>query len=160
MMLGAKRRAAQPAQEQNDSSDTDSNITEDDVKRASSCQEKSLEPWPDFVKRVTHHIEDILRSTCLEDWVAQHRRRKFAFAGRTATKNDNRWSKRVLSWRPIACYGRSVGRPQRRWDDDIVQLMGGDWQTHAVDQDLWACMEEAFVHRDDILEHFGTKQKK
>ena len=35
-----------------------------------------LEPWADFVRRVTHSIEAQMCTVCSEDWVTTHRKKK------------------------------------------------------------------------------------
>ena len=40
-----------------------------------------LEPWVEWVQRVTHRIEEYLAARGVEDWVASQRKRKFRFAG-------------------------------------------------------------------------------
>jgi hypothetical protein len=59
---------------------------------------------------------------------------KWQWAGHITRRTDNRWSKRVLEWRPCARPGkRSVGRPQARWSDDLRRTTGSSWMR--VDED-------------------------
>ncbi|KAI8426807.1 hypothetical protein MSG28_014490 [Choristoneura fumiferana] len=48
---------------------------------------------------------------------------KWAWAGHVCRRHDERWSKRVLEWRPRL--GKiNLGRPPARWSDDIVVTAG------------------------------------
>ena len=47
-----------------------------------------------------------------------------------------------LSWVPWFRHipYRRVGRPTARWADEFMGVAGGDWQTHAQDEELWAIL--------------------
>ena len=109
-------------------------------------------PYMGPYKRVTHNMETLLTRYNLEDWVVNHRRRKWRFAGRVARCADARWSKRMLTWIPVLAAGRGAGHPHTRWDDCIVRLAGGDWPKHARDENLWSLLSEAYVFREEIVE--------
>ncbi len=126
MMFGAKRRVLSAgASESEDESEGED-------------EEVLLEPWSEFISRVTHHIDDKMHAYKMEDWVARHRRHKWRFAGHTAQCSDGRWSKKLLSWRPLIAGGHRVGRPNTRWADCIVAVAGEDWAHHALDKILWS----------------------
>ena len=120
-----------------------------------STSDVELEPWPEFIQRVTHHIEDLLDSICLEDWVVLHRRRKWNFLHRVASARDDRWSKLLLAWKPQGV--RSAGRPCTRWSDCIEQLAGGGWLSLAEDANLWALSVDTYACRAGMSETFGRK---
>lgn len=40
---------------------------------------------------------------------------------------------------------RSVGRPQKRWDDDIHTKTGGIWIRASQDWKYWKLLGEAFI---------------
>ena len=65
---------------------------------AAPCDELELEPWREWVSRVTHEIEAELAQWGIEDWVAAQRRKLFRWAGHVARRDDNRWSTLVLDW--------------------------------------------------------------
>ena len=79
-----------------------------------------------------------------ENWAAAARRRKFKFAGHTARRHDMRWSQRLLDWR-LGGGARGVGRPCKRWEDDIFHRAGGQWEEAAQDRDMWRLCEDFFV---------------
>jgi hypothetical protein len=107
--------------------------------------ERTEECWVDYIKRATHRAENIMIKYGSEDWVTLQRRRKWRFAGRVAQISDERWSRRLLAWRPDFGRGRSRGRPLTRWSDDIKNLAGEGW--HDIEPDLWQLAEQAFVTR-------------
>ena len=81
----------------------------------------SDESWVDYIIRWTHRAEDLAEQHGSTDWVTTQRRRKLTLAGRAALCDDARWMKRLLNWKPwFRCWPhRAVGRPVRRWMDDI-----------------------------------------
>ena len=151
MMFGARRAVVVPDDGQEAESVSDECVEEE-------SDSEFVESWPEFITRVTHHIDSRMLSFDLEDWIATHRRRKWRFAGRTARCTDGRWSTRMLQWQPSFSGGRSVGRPCTRWDQCIVSLAGEDWCTQALDADLWTLGEEAYVRREDVLESFSRNR--
>ena len=98
------------------------------------------ESWPDYIHRATHKVDALAAKYGVTDWVALHERRKWELAGKAARRTDNRWTRRLLAWRPwFRCVAhRDVGRPLTRWEDSIVRIAGGDWYDHAKDAELWS----------------------
>ncbi|CAE8621683.1 unnamed protein product, partial [Polarella glacialis] len=78
--------------------------------------EEILEPWVDWIRRVTHEIEGYASAAAVEDWVLAHRRRLFTWAGHVSRRGDNRWTTRLLDWTPSG-RTRQEGRPCLRWED-------------------------------------------
>ena len=104
------------------------------------------EPWIDFIKRSTHISERLAREHGVPDWLDTHRLRKWKLAGTVARRTDNRWSKRLLGWKPHfrTIPYRDVGRPCLRWSDAIADVAGGDWAKAAADEGLWMALSYAF----------------
>jgi hypothetical protein len=102
MMIGTGRRRATAARQ--GVADEGANSLEDAANKSlhegSFDPEPALEPWVDWIRRATHDSERLVKEVNLEDWVVIHRRRKWHFAGKAATKSDNRWSTRLFSWVP------------------------------------------------------------
>ena len=69
------------------------------------------------------------------------------FAGKTARQKDNRWSNLILDWQPDFGLGCFQGRPKKRWSDDIVAYVGGNWIELANDVNLWSSLEDGYVLR-------------
>jgi hypothetical protein len=140
------------------------NLTDsDESARISVAPEKGdeeLEPWVDWIRRVTHEIEENLERAGLEDWVLTQRRRKFRWAGHVCRRDDGRWSTRLLMWQPEAGprqggkgRGRQQSRPKRRWEDSLVKFMDCfsnpcDWKFIAHSRDEWQKLEEAYIKMD------------
>ena len=105
------------------------------------------ESWVEFIQRTTHRSEDLAKQHKLEDWVELQRRRKWEFAGKVARLPRERWCLRLLGWRPwFRCHPRRrVGRPLKRWSDDLVAFAGGDWQNTARDEGMWKILNYGFV---------------
>ena len=103
------------------------------------------EAWVDYLQRTAVDVDKLSKKYGLEDWGATYRRRKWSFAGRTACKTDEIWSKQILSWIPSFGLGRCQGRPRTRWSDEIVKLAGGDWEETAQDEELWSLLSEGFA---------------
>ena len=68
---------------------------------------------------------------------------KLKWAGHIARMKDNRWTVRSTGWQ-IKCV-RSVGRPKRRWRDDIVWQQGTVWTRIAKDRERWKTLAEGYI---------------
>ena len=80
-----------------------------------------LEPWVEWVQRATHTILEIMRKLNMEDWVAMQTKNLWCWAAKTTTKEDARWTKRILKWTPTEGL-RNVGHPRARWRDGLDQF--------------------------------------
>ena len=113
-----------------------------------------LEPWVEWLRRVTKEAETALRKSGATDWVTEHRKRKWSWAGHVARRNDGRWTQAVLDWRPQG--QRKQGRPAKRGEDDLQTFfkdvasdMGcnsgeATWRELAQDRDSWKLWGERF----------------
>ena len=60
-------------------------------------------------------------------WIETQINMKWRLAMRTASHPETRWTKKATKWNPglgiraKAC--RAVGRPKKRWEDDINQFL-------------------------------------
>lgn len=70
-------------------------------------------------KKVTDTIETISRH-------------KWNWAGHIASAADTRWAKKMLEWRSKTLK-RPLGRPQKRWTDDMTNITRKNWQLNAQD---------------------------
>lgn len=69
---------------------------------------------------------------------------KWKWAGHISRHKDRRWSWRITKW--IGPPGkRKVGKPKKRWLDDIVHLAGRNWMSLAQDRIKWKALGEAFT---------------
>ena len=143
MMFPVKRRRI--------SADASSNTSESSASVEGSIDNagnelESLEPWDEFIQRATQLVKLKMRQHLTDDWVVQHKRRKWAFSGRIARSSDTRWSKAAMNWIPSDTGSRNVGRPARRWSDDLVEIAGEQWRNVASDETAWRKMEHKFVN--------------
>ena len=106
------------------------------------------EQWHEYVQRATHEAEDYARQLGYESWELLQRKRKWRFAGKIAQSRDQRWSKKLLGWRPWfrSIPWRGVGHPCTKWEDDLIQLAGSGWVAMARDSALWGALEAGYVN--------------
>lgn len=88
--------------------------------------------------------EEIRRRTQLTDVSERVAQLKWRWAGHIARQSTERWTYKLTAWRPRECK-RSVGRPQKRWRDDIQKIAGKNWMRAAMDRQKWKNMEEAYI---------------
>ena len=90
--------------------------------------------------------EEIRRQTHVKDIIEKIKQAKWRWAGHTARRDDNRWTKRTMDWQPRTGK-RGRGRQKRRWRDDITTLMGPTWTRQAQDRRVWKHHEEACLQQ-------------
>jgi len=106
---------------------------------------RSLEAYVEHIQRTTRSAEALFARFGSTSWISAHRSRKWKLAAKIAKASDGRWSQALLQWIPVHGRGRDVGRPRTRWSDELLHFAGGEWQTHAADDDLWAALENGFI---------------
>ena len=96
-------------------------------------------------------------------WIETHRRLKWRMARRIVSLPEKRWTKRVFDWHPALDINiktrRQVGRPKRRWEDDLNEFMkteegqekdkydlknNNSWMDEIKDYNKWKENEEKF----------------
>jgi len=144
-----------------DSSDDDVDSNEGKKRDEPDCQsttptddQDELEPWTEWIRRVTRIAEAQLTEMNIDNWVTACRRRKFRWARRTATLEPYRWAAMSMRWNPpehSACTRRQA-RPKLRWEDNLNKFTsavfgesGADWKELACDGLLWQTLEDEFV---------------
>uniref|UniRef100_A0A2A4J310 Endonuclease/exonuclease/phosphatase domain-containing protein n=1 Tax=Heliothis virescens TaxID=7102 RepID=A0A2A4J310_HELVI len=90
--------------------------------------------------------EWIRNKTRVRDVVNTITRWKWRWAGHIARMSEDRWTRRVMEWRPWG-NTRGRGRPPQRWVDDIKTHAGPNWMQVARDRKSWKNMEEAYVRK-------------
>ena len=78
-------------------------------------------------------ITEIRRRTGVLDAVKRIATAKWNWAGHIARREDCRWTKKILEWRPRHEAYRSRRRPQTRWTDDIKRITT-NWIQEARDR--------------------------
>ena len=144
-MLGAGRRKHEPEQPE----------IEVELKPEEVSEETEMghEPWLEWIIRTTGIVEAHLGRIGLDDWVTAVRRKKWRWAGHLARRDDGRWATKLLTWRPAHGH-RNIGRPCRRWCDELDAFFEeeagfekGAWLHVAQDRATWESLEAQFVAR-------------
>ena len=87
--------------------------------------------------------------TGVTDVIKTTRTMKWSWAGHISRLKDDRWTKRITTWKP---YGRKRlrGRPAKRWRDDLEEYWNETtWQRTAHDKQTWKQHAEAFAQPRD-----------
>jgi hypothetical protein len=90
------------------------------------------------------HNEELNDLYSLPNIVRVVKSRRMRWAGHVARKGEDRDVHRLLVGKPEA--KRSLGRPRRRWEDnikmDLQEVRGGrgDWKELAQDSDRWRAL--------------------
>jgi hypothetical protein len=144
-MLGAGRRKHEPEQPEIE--------VELEPEEVSEETEMGHEPWLEWIIRTTGIVEAHLGRIGLDDWVTAVRRKKWRWAGHLARRDDGRWATKLLTWRPAHGH-RNIGRPCRRWCDELDAFFEeeagfekGAWLHVAQDRATWESLEAQFVAR-------------
>jgi hypothetical protein len=111
------------------------------------------EAWVEWIRRATHKAEELMSIVGMESWITSQKRKKWRWAGHVARMTDDRWTVKSLLWMPEHA-NRRVGRPSRRWSDDIDQFCqehfdceAGEWVLYAQSREDWKHLEDVFVSR-------------
>ena len=166
IVLGQGRRHVQPSTQDSASSGSDvQSITPNDGasqgEDSDDNADDQLEPWVDWIRRVTHSVEASLRRLHIKSWVEQVRAKKWKWAAKMWTAGeDEKWSKVCLRWNPQIHYDapkpstrRRAARPNTRWLDDIVKVTREvspheNAQTELWrDPSFWRQHESTYIHR-------------
>ena len=132
------------------SSGTESSVDDGDGQEEDEEEEEdALEPWHEWVQRVTRFAEGAMKAAGVLDWVVAVRQQIWRLAGHIARREDGRWSRALLDWMPGE--KRDVGRPLKRWEQDIESLFQTcadakprDWRIAATCREEWASYEQEF----------------
>ena len=119
------------------------------------------EDWIEYLKRSTRLAEEKMRTANFPCCTMTHKKMKWRLALRIASQPETRWSKKAAKWNPCLGSGckasRAMGRPRKRWEDDMNQFRkpeeteetkGNDlknkdtWMRGAQDQLRWKEMDK------------------
>jgi hypothetical protein len=128
------------------------------IQTASEIQDEDLEPWLEWIQRVTREVEQVQAKLKIDDWTTACQRRKYKWAGHASRRTDGRWSTAMLDWQPEGGprqsgqgRGRRHARPNRRWCDTIDQyfisigMQAGEWRIMAANRNEWHQHEAQFL---------------
>ena len=166
--------------DQNSDKDQDSDVSfQEDIDEAIPTTEKE-EDWIEYIKRSTKEAEDYMKKMKLPCWIEIHRRLKWRMANRIVSLPEERWTRKIFDWHPgldnKIKTRRLVGRPKRRWEDDINEFIkpgevgertkydlmnNNSWMTEAKKNEEWKKQEGKFkknrYHISRIEERNDTK---
>lgn len=71
---------------------------------------------------------------------------KWRWAGHLMRTSDDRWTRTTTLWKGPSGK-RKRGRPQERWQDEIVEIAGKAWKQLATEKKQWKLLEEAYTRR-------------
>ena len=105
----------------NEAGDADSDNI--DNNKDKQLENDDLEPWVEYIKRVTRQAEAFMHKHKIQDWVTMQRKMVWRCAARVANQLPHEWPQRVLHWHPSLHTDqtgqRHHGGQWKRWDDDI-----------------------------------------
>ncbi|CAG9137496.1 unnamed protein product [Plutella xylostella] len=84
--------------------------------------------------------EEIRRRTKVTDIAKRISTLKWQWAGHVARRADDRWSTKVLEWRPRVGK-RRVGRPPTRWSDDLRKFEVARWSEVISEEQRQSALE-------------------
>jgi len=96
------------------------------------------------------HNEELNDLYCSPDFVRVIKSRSMRWAELVARMGERRVAYRVLDRKPEG--NRPLGRPSRRWEDNIkmhfqqVRCVGMDWNDLAEDSDMWQALVNAVTN--------------
>ena len=158
MILGRGRRRieTQNHDEGTSGEDDDSNAVEEEIPETGDAtnQEEELEPFVDWLRRVTHEAESRLERLQIKTWVESARTRKWRWAAKIfCTHSEDRWARIAYEWDPRIHRdaGRRMARrraagQRKRWFDDIERFLT-DQQLSSMPRQMqsWHDLEERFA---------------
>ena len=116
--------------DQNSNKGQDSEVSfQEEIDEAIDSTEKE-EDWIEYIKRSSKKAEEYMKKMKIPCWIETHRRLKWRMANRIVSLPEERWTKKIFDWRPgldnKIKTRRLVGRPKRRWEDDIHEFFKQD----------------------------------
>ena len=124
---GTTDKETDEGSEQDSKTDQDSDVSfQEDADEEIDATENE-EDWIEYIKRSTKEADEHMEKHNVKCWIEVHRRQKWRMARRIITLPEKRWNRRVFNWHPGLDSNtrarRQVGRPKRRWEDDLNEFM-------------------------------------
>ena len=89
--------------------------------------------------------DTIRQKTKITDALTHALTLKWRWAGHISRYSDGRWTVETTRWKGPTSGKREVGRPIKRWTDDIRKIAGKRWMKRGKDRKAWKELEEAFT---------------
>jgi len=159
MILGRGRRRIETQNQDDGTSgeDVQSNAGVGEIQEIQEAvnEQEELEPFIDWIRRVTHEAESRLEALNIKTWVESARARKWRWASRIiCTHGADRWARIAYDWDPREHHdaGRRVARrraagQRKRWFDDIEKYFAEIPHITSIpsQKQHWDDLEERFV---------------
>jgi hypothetical protein len=113
-----------------------------------SVEQRAMERIFMKMSRISHTRNSAIRKKTKIKGVAETAMSlKWRWAGHMARFNDDekRLSKQIELWIPKS--KRSIGRPSKRWKDDVVVVGSNFWKRKARNREIWKNMEMSFIQQ-------------
>lgn len=115
------------------------------VKQKIKCSQTSMERSMLKIKKIQKlKSEHIRQKTKLTDCLRHALLLKWRWAGHISRYTDRRWTIEATRWKGPEGK-RNIGRPMKRWTDEITHIAGKDWIKLGKDRESWKRMEETFT---------------
>ena len=161
-ILGQGRRRIQVQTEQTTTQGTADSEEEEVEDPPEEDSRDELEPWVEWIKRVTHNVESSLKRLKIKTWVEQAKKRKWRFAANLYSGGgEQKWSHVALEWSPPIHHDtirptarRNPTRPNLRWTDELHNFVKNNlrpercWNEVCSDPNFWKKCEDQFVNED------------
>ena len=133
---------------------------EDEDNETPEDNRDTLEPWVEWIRRVTHSVENNLKRLNIKTWAEQGRKRKWRFATELYSgRGEQKWTHLALQWNPQVHYDtnrltarRNPTRPDLRWTDELQNFVRDHvrpertWSEVCSDPEFWKMHEKYFVN--------------
>ena len=124
---GTTDKETDEGSEQDSKKDQDSDVSfQEDADEEIDAIENE-EEWIEYIKKSTKEAEEHMEKQTIRCWIEVHRKQKWRMARRIISLPEKRWNRRVFNWHPGLDTSikarRNVGRPKRRWEDDLNEFM-------------------------------------
>jgi hypothetical protein len=124
-----------------------------------------LEPWVEWIRRVTHNVENNLKRLNIKTWMEQARKRKWRFAAELYSgRGEQKWTHLARQWNPQLHYDgtrptahRNPTRPNLRWTDELHNFVRDNvrpeqvWSEVCSNPEFWTTHESNFINRESEL---------
>ena len=139
------------------------------------------EEWIEYIKKNTDEATEKMSHAKIRCWNNTHKRMKWRLALRIATSPSERRLMKAAEWNPefSSKYrtNRAIGRPRRRWEDDINEFLKQEfqetenpiessyetnktWINTAKDSGRWTLREENYTMTSEERHENNTRMRR
>ena len=137
---GATDKETEEGSDQNSNKDQDSDVSFQEDAEEEIDSTENEEDWIEYIKRSTKEAEKYMEKQKIPCWIETHRRQTWRMARRIVSLPEKRWTRRVFDWHPGLDISiktrRQVGRPKKRWEDDLNEFFKTDETQERTRYDL------------------------